>query len=230
VMSFNELKRQASVYVSRKYVYAVWLLFAGLLASSFYFAYAVISYTISSGPSASELIAVIYRYNYVTVLVQVLSMAYLGLYLFTIYRLYLSLNAHAQRVVAALRASGIQQAASCADRISSAPVKYSLAPFILVVLFWFVPFLEIVSLILMLYLMSRLHSSIVALEEREDEAFRALGISLSRRRTGREGYFLYGVLAVVTLGLFMLYLIYHLVSVYNDHVREDLRLLESVEL
>ncbi|MGC8569416.1 MAG: hypothetical protein ACP5LW_05375 [Nitrososphaeria archaeon] len=229
-MSFNELKRQTSVYVSRKYVYAVWLLFAGSLVSSFYLAYVVISSVLSSGPSASGIIAVIYQYYYVTVLVQVLSLAYLGLYLFTIYRLYLSLNVHAQRVAAALRASGIQQAASYADRISSAPARYSLVPFILAVLFWFVPFLEIASLILILYLMSRLHSSVVALEQTEDEAFRALGISLSRRRTGREGYFLYGVLAVVTLGLFMVYLIYHLVSVYNGHVKEDVRLLESVEL
>ncbi|MGC8600637.1 MAG: hypothetical protein ACP5LX_06275 [Nitrososphaeria archaeon] len=99
----------------------------------------------------------------------------------------------------------------------------------MIVFFFFIPLLEIVSLIISFYVVYKSHKILERLENLEDKAFSVLGIKLQREKTQKRNFALYLVITLITFGFFMLYLIFEAIKEFNLHVEEDYKLLDSIE-
>jgi len=213
------------------YAYSLWALFLANIILYLYLVYLLALYYISNpGASPYSVLPFLYSNIWLTLAVEIVSFAFIGAFAFVVFRLLQSLKIHREKLVALLTSADMPNISERVNQIKSLRIPGALLPAIAIVFFFFVPPLEIVSLIIAFYYLYKSHKVITSLEKLEERAFKALGIKLERIETQDHNFALYLFLTIITLGLFMLYLMYEAISEFNFHVREDYRLLESVEL
>lgn len=212
------------------YVYYVWALFTVNLALNVYLVYLLLLYYIMNpGTSPYSILPFLYSNMLLTAAIEIAGFAFIGAFAFVIFRLLQSLKVHKEKLIAVLSSADMPNISESINEINSLKIPGPLLPTILMVFFYFVPPFEAVSLILAFYYIYRSHRTLKSFEKMEEKAFAALGIKLERKKTQDHNFGLYFIITIITLGLFMLYLIYEIVSEFNHHVSEDYRLLESVE-
>lgn len=212
------------------YVYYVWALFTVNLVLNVYLVYLLLLYYITNiGASPYSVLTFLYSNMLLTVAIEIVGFAFIGAFAFVIFRLLQSLKVHKEKLISVLSSADMPNISESVNEIRNLKVPGALLPAIFMVFFYFVPPLEIVSIILAFYYIYRSHIVIKSFEKLEEKAYAALGIKLERKKTQDHNFALYFIITIITLGLFMLYLIHEIVSEFNRHVSEDYRMLESVE-
>jgi len=160
-------------------------------------------------------------------LLGIVSSALIG---YVIYRLLKRYNDHAMRV------KGMFNSANFDGRLNGAigemgklqkrdPTEWAVIIGVLGV----IPFLSIISLILIAYIFHSLNKDFYRLEYIENNAYVQLGWKGERyKKMPDRSTILYIVLTIVTLGIFGLYWVYTIAQDPNEHFREDWRIEDSI--
>ncbi|MEM4062966.1 MAG: DUF4234 domain-containing protein [Conexivisphaerales archaeon] len=180
---------------------------------------------ISSTPFYSELLFSSLLLVYIPI--EAISAAILG---YIMYRLIKRFNDHATRIKAlfgSVNQDGKEnQVISEIDYLPRRdPAKWAIIIGILLI----IPFLSIVSLILIFYIFHSLNKDFVKIERAENNGFIQIGWKGDRYfKIVDRSTALYIVLSIITLGIFMLYWIYTVANDPNEHFREDWRIEDSI--
>ena len=149
---------------------------------------------------------------------------------YVIYRLIKRFNDHVARMKALF--SSVNQDGrenQVISEIDSLPRKDPAMWSILIAVLAIMPYVSIVSFILLIYIYHSLNKDFVKLESIEDSGFRQIGWRDERRfKVVDRSTAIYIVLTIITLGIFMLYWLYTVVKDPNEHFREDWRIEDSI--
>ena len=212
-----------------KYILVVFFLFALSFVIGLYLVYSAVLFFLQN-QSQTAIVAYIYSSEWLDGLALIASSAFIGSSSFIIYRLHGKASEHISMVKGLLgyfQFAGISEEAS---QLESIKVPSPLLLIALAVVFWYVPFLGFLTYVIFCYLLNRLIKILVSLEDVEDKIFSKAGIKLARSRTYRESLFLQAFLSAVTFGIFFLYVLYSAAGSFNEHLKQDYRLLSSIEL
>jgi len=228
-VNFKDLRREINIKISLKYIFIIWILFIGNLILYSFFIYQLVLYYATNITASYNVFSFFYSNISLLSIIEISGFLFIGAFAFTEYKLLRSLKIHQEKLIQILSQIQIPNLESQTNEIKNLKMPNSLLFPIMIVFFFFIPLLEIVSLIISFYVVYKSHKILERLENLEDKAFSVLGIKLQREKTQKRNFVLYLVITLITFGFFMLYLIFEAIKEFNLHVEEDYKLLDSIE-
>jgi len=229
VVTFKDLRRTINVKISLKYIFILWALFILNLILYSFFIYRLVLYYASNTTASYNVFSFLYSNISLVSIIEIFGFLFIGTFALIEYKLLQSLKTHREKLIQILSQIQIPNLDSQANEIKNLKMPNSLLLPIIMVFFFFIPLLGIVSLIISFYVVYKSHNTLKELENLEDKAFSLLGIKLQREKTQKKNFVLYFIVILITIGFFMLYLIFEAIKEFNHHVEEDYRLLESID-
>lgn len=222
------------------YIMPIWLPFTpiivsfigGIIAASLLIAYNVFYFTAPAPNTTSAIMTNYYGlllapFMIIFYVIGAISSALMG---YVIYRLIKRFNDHALRMKAlfgSVNQDGREN--QVINEIDLLPRRDPAEWAIIIAIFSIIPFLSIVSAILIFYIFHSLNKDFVKIERAENNGFIQIGWKGDRYfKMVDRSTVLYIVLTIITFGIFMLYWIYTVAKDPNEHFKEDWRIEDSI--
>lgn len=234
--------------IETDYIMPMWLPFlpiivsfvGGIVAASLLIAYSAFYFTVPASNTTSTIVSTptIYSTYYglglllapfmiIVYTIGAISAALMG---YVIYRLIKRFNDHALRMKSlfgSVNQDGREN--QVISEIDSLPRRDPAEWAIIIAIFSIIPFLSIVSAILIFYIFHSLNKDFVKIERAENNGFIQMGWKGDRYfKMVDRSTVLYIVLTIITFGIFMLYWIYTVAKDPNEHFKEDWKIEDSI--